>query len=73
MWVVTRGLNMYDQDGEYLETVYANKPTKEQLKKYMGCSDESAQLLYDGYWKDGDNVWYYLTELKEGEKYIPYN
>lgn len=35
MWVITRAVNEYDQDGDYFECVFQSKPTLEQLVKYF--------------------------------------
>lgn len=32
VWVLTREINQYDQDGSYFEAVFLNKPTAEQLE-----------------------------------------
>lgn len=70
MWVITRGHNEYDQCGEYLETVYSQKPTASQVKEYFNCDDEYADfLLQGGGRKFEEYCWYYLTELKDGEPY----
>lgn len=33
VWVLTREINQYDQDGSYFEAVFQNKPTWEQLEE----------------------------------------
>lgn len=32
IWVLTREINEYDQDGSYFEAVFQDKPTRKQLE-----------------------------------------
>lgn len=70
MWLLTRAINEYNQDGEYFESAWINKPTEEQLSKFFG-KDESLieHLLMGGGRIESENVWYYLTEVKEGKEF----
>lgn len=71
MWVVTREINQYDQDGHYLVCVFENKPNFQDLKKVL--SDESdvtiGKLTRGGGRQKYEDEWFYLTELKSGELY----
>lgn len=35
VWVLTREINEYDQDGAYFETVFAEKPTVKAIANYL--------------------------------------
>jgi len=69
MWIVTSEVNDYDQYGEYFVCAFIEKPTKKQLTKSTGFTDESflRHLLKGGGRKKGEGEWYHLTEYKEGE------
>jgi hypothetical protein len=70
MWVITRAINQYDQDGEYFECVFDHKPTIEELVKYTEQDKAYAQYLLNGGGRiKVENEWYYLTEMKSGEQY----
>lgn len=72
MWVLTRSINQYDQDGDYFERVFATKPTVEELVGNNGFFEGYAKYLLDtggGRIKD-ENEWYYLKEIGHGEQYI---
>lgn len=72
MWILTRSINEYDQDGEYFESAWIDKPKKEDLFKIFG-GDESliTHLLNGGGRRDLENTWYYLTEFTEGTEFEP--
>lgn len=72
MWVVTRAINQYDQDGDYLVCVFENKPTFEELKNVLkGESDVTiGKLTRGGGRQDTEGEWYFLEELKSGELYV---
>ncbi len=69
MWIVTRSINEYNQDGEYFETSYIKKPTLGQLILYFNDAKLAAHLLKGGGRQDSEDWWFYLTEVKEGEEY----
>ena len=71
MFVVTRAINQYDQDGDYLETVFTGKPSMAEIKSFFQCDDEFAEHILNGGGRRGtENTWYYLTEIQNGETYI---
>lgn len=72
MWVVTRAINEYDQDGDYLVCVFKDKPTFQDLKKILPDEDDDVihNLIRGGGRRDVEYVWYFLTELASGELYI---
>ena len=70
MWVITRAINQYDQDGDYFECVFENKPTIEQLVKYFGNKKLAIHVLKGGGRQNLEQSWYFLTEIKSGEQYV---
>ena len=44
VWVLTREINEYEQDGEYFVAVFKNKPTAIQLKAYISKNRMHNQL-----------------------------
>lgn len=70
MWVLTRAYNQYDQYGEYLKTVWINKPSVEQIENYLKCDEKYAVFIYSGGGRrEYEESWLYLTELEEGQEY----
>ncbi len=79
MFAITSAVNAYDQEGDYLEVIFDSTPTLQQLSdwyyntKLEKLNDE--QLLFLAHLKRGggrqanESQWYYLTELKSGQKY----
>ena len=71
MWVITRAINAYEQEGDYFECVFERKPTIEQLVKFFNDDEELAtHVLNGGGRRDFEHTWYFLTEIKSGEKYV---
>lgn len=71
MWVLTRSINQYNQDGDYFESVYSSKPTIKELMRFIGCSYSYAKHVRNGGGRiESEDEWYYLTEIKSGEQYI---
>lgn len=79
MFVLTKAVNDYNQYGDYLETVFSTSPTLTDLSKYFYNTTlenlEDEQILFLTHIKRGggrqntENEWYFLDELKSGEKY----
>jgi len=71
MWVVTRTINEYNQDGDYLVCVFESKPTFQDLKKVLpGEGDATIGKLTRGGGRERhEDEWFYLKELKPGELY----
>ena len=47
MWIVTRAINDYNQDGDYFVAAFINKPTFQDLKKLNSqtyCTFDSVLL-----------------------------
>lgn len=74
MWVLTKSVNDYNQYGDYLVTVFNDKPTPEKLRKTLSIpaneGDEFINHLLNGGGRIGvEYEWYLLTKLEEGEEY----
>lgn len=71
MWVVTRKINDYNQDGEYFVAVYVNKPIFNDLKKLLPQCDNKTigKLLRGGGRHLTEYEWYYLSKVEEGQEY----
>lgn len=70
MYTLTRVHNDYDQHGDYLEAVWLGKPTMEEISRVLNCDHDLARHIYNGGGRiDYEDIWYYLSELKNGELY----
>ena len=69
LWVITFAVNAYDQECDYLERVFSTKPTIEDLNSLGYDGDH---LINGGGRERDEHLWYYLTEIKSGEKYKHY-
>ncbi len=71
IYVVTRAINQYDQDGHYFVTAFTEKPTVKQLQKAIQCSKEYATWLLEtnGGGKNVEYEWYYITIQESGQPY----
>lgn len=65
VWVVTREMNEYNQDGEYFVAVFKNKPTFRMLKKLLPEeSDVTIGKLTRGVGRQCiEDEWYNLIEV----------
>ena len=72
MWVVTRAINEYSQDGDYLVCVFESKPTFQELKNVLKSASDATidNLIKGGGRQDIEYEWYFLSELKSGELYL---
>lgn len=82
LWVITFACNEYDQQGDYLEAVFTEKPTEDDLKHMFYGDDLRAgvelteresfikHLLNGGGRIDSEYCWYFLSELEEGMPYV---
>lgn len=72
MWVVTRSINQYNQEGDYFVCVFENKPTFQELKNVLKNESDATigKLTRGGGRQDTEEEWYFLTELKSGELYV---
>lgn len=71
LWVITREINEYNQEGEYFVAVFKDKPTKEELIKLLPNEPEKYvdHLLTGGDRLDKEDEWYNLYEIKYGVNY----
>lgn len=72
MWIVTRAVNDYNQDGDYFVAGFNSKPTFKDLKKLLPNESDVTigKLTRGGGRQDFEGNWYYLTEMKSGELYV---
>lgn len=47
VWVLTREINEYNQEGEYFEAVFMKKPTVEQLVGYFTKSEYGRRFEFN--------------------------
>lgn len=67
-WVITKLVNDYNQYGQYFISAYTEKPTAEQIKKTLKCSDELAVDIEKGGGRASfEDIWFELHEIKSGE------
>lgn len=64
VWVLTREINQYDQDGAYFERVFKDKPTKQQLLDAGVYESSVEHVLSKGGRIKYEDTWWYLTEVK---------
>lgn len=71
MWIVTRTLCQYNQDGDYFVCGFIEKPTFADLKKVLpNQKDTTIRNLEKGGGRlSSEHEWYYLTEVGNGEIY----
>lgn len=63
IWVVTRQINQYDQDGEYFTIAYDHMPTKEELRIDLSENNETFlnNLIYSGGGRiNNEDEWFFL-------------
>ena len=65
VFVLTREINQYDQDGEYFVAVFAKKPTREQLLAH-GVSEKYVEhtLMFGGRSADYEYEWFHIREVE---------
>ncbi len=82
IWVVTRAINDYRQDGDYFVGIVEEDPFDEEVPHSYDLarllplwnSDRIAQLIDTGGGRQGtENEWYYLNEIESGQEYQPYD
>tara|TARA_R110000737_G_scaffold353158_1_gene402739 strand:- start:417 stop:665 length:249 start_codon:yes stop_codon:yes gene_type:complete len=70
MYIVTRVLNAYDQDGEYFVAAYLEKPTFKELRGLLSLDTvTTGKLLKGGGRQDHEDEWFYLREIAIGESF----
>ena len=69
LWIVTREINQYDQDGEYFVSAFIKRPEFNDLVKLLPNEDkELINRLLNGGGRDGvEDEWYSLRKVVIGE------
>lgn len=71
IWILTREVNKYDQEGSYFVAAFLTKPTAAELRAvtWAHASDEYIEHLLSGggCLVDADE-WHWLTQYTHGEK-----
>lgn len=72
MWIVTREINRYDQDGAYFVAAYKDKPREGELKRLL--PEEGKTVIDNLLIAGGGRIkveweWFYLFECEEGVHY----
>lgn len=65
MWILTREINEYDQDGEYFVDAWENYPSVESLMKATSCDEEYCIWLQEtggGRKKYGEWEWFHFRK-----------
>jgi hypothetical protein len=69
LWVLTRQINAYDQDGAYYVAVFSKKPTAEQIANALGIIPSSLyiqHILNGGGREKFEDEWFNLFEEEAG-------
>lgn len=85
MWIITRAISQYDQDGHYAYSVFIEKPLREDIRRLLYGDDYNPKtedpnlrdvrekyiswLLKGGGRQEVEYEWFFLTEIKSGELY----
>ena len=64
VFILTREINEYDQDGEYFVKVFGVKPTYEQLLECGVNADRLEHTLNGGGRIDYEEEWFFLREYE---------
>jgi hypothetical protein len=64
IWVLTREINQYNQDGEYFVGAWRKKPTHQQLTEVGVPQDRLSMVLEGGGRVYPEEEWFYLKEQK---------
>ena len=69
MWIVTRAINQYEQDGEYFVAAYKDKPNFQCLKVLLpGETDATiGKLTRGGGRHEFEGEWFFLFEVSVGQ------
>ena len=71
IWILTREVNEYDQEGAYFVAAFLTKPTAEEIRAvtWTQASDEFiGHLLNGGGREREEHEWYWLTQFQHGER-----
>ncbi len=61
-WVLTREINLYDQDGAYFVAVFGEKPHHAQLTAHGVPQNRLRHVLNGGGRVDTEDEWFHLAE-----------
>ena len=65
MWILTREINAYDQEGAYFVAVFGRKPTVDLLEEFVDDEDVAQHLVDTGGGRRGiEEEWFFLEEHK---------
>ena len=65
IWILTREINAYDQDGEYFVSAFSQKPTADQIEKICGYNELGAKHVLNGGGRRGtEDEWYNLKTVE---------
>lgn len=69
IFVLTRAINEYDQDGDYFVAAFETRPTEAQLAAIAVPPKRAAHVLSGGGRVDSEEEWFYLIEYPLGTLY----
>lgn len=70
MWIITRCINEYDQDGDYFFAAFTEHPSLNEIMLTVGCNENYANNILSNRGRVNlEHDWYFLTEVYNGEIY----
>ena len=65
IWILTHEINEYNQDGEYFDRAFAQKPTIDQIKEACRYNEMGAKhVLNGGGRKNNEYMWFNLKVME---------
>lgn len=65
IYVLTREINQYDQDGEYFVHAWTYMPKQEDIIQWVGNSKTANHIIINGGGRvEFEDEWYYLREVR---------
>lgn len=71
IWVLTREINEYLEEGEYFVAAWLTKPSHQQLNAVDVPYNIMNHVESGGGRIAGEYEWFYLREIEEGETRVP--
>jgi hypothetical protein len=81
LWILTRSVNDYNQDGDYFVAAWAEKPTRDGIARVLFDTNWNQlvehnkglvkRVLDGGGREDGEWEWFHLVQVAHGEEYKP--
>lgn len=62
VWILTKEINQYDQEGEYFVAVFKDKPHHTQLTSHGVPQNRLRHVLNGGGRVDAEYEWFFLRE-----------